>query len=223
MLVASLRILSINLLLDRADPDDLRRLILDSDPDVVCVQELGSNIADMLTGLLPHGHLDPREDLFGLGIATRHPTVLDKLELKGRSGWIARLEPDMWPGLGEPLDVFNVHLLNPIDRPWRVTRQLRRHQVEEIAAEVHKRDAASVVVGDMNSTPLWSEYKQLAEIGTDAARATGSARRTWSHFVAGPRILRIDHAFVNRVRPVSTSVARVRGTDHCALIVDIDA
>jgi len=197
--------------------------ILNADPDVVCVQELGSRIADVLTDLMPHGCLDPRADLFGLGIATRHPTVVDKLEMEGRSGWIARLEPDRWPGLEEPLDVFNVHLMNPIDRPWRATRQLRRRQVEQIAAEVTKRDAASVVVGDMNATPVWREYKQLAEIGTDAARATGTARRTWSHFVAGPRLLRIDHAFVKRARPVSTSVVRVRGTDHRALVVDIEA
>lgn len=220
--MALLRILSINLLVDRADPDDVRRMILDADPDVVCAQELGPRIASVMADLLAHGHLDPRPDLFGLGIATRFPTTIDKLDLEERSGWIARLEPDRWPGLKEPLDIFNVHLVNPIDRPWGVSRQVRRRQVDQITAEVNAHDVAAVVIGDMNATPLWREYKRLAEIGTDAARASGSARKTWSPFVFGPRLLRIDHAFVKGVRPTATSVIRVRGTDHRALVVDIE-
>ncbi|TDI52954.1 MAG: hypothetical protein E2O95_03705 [Acidobacteria bacterium] len=220
--MALLRILSINLLVDRADPDDVRRMILDADPDVVCAQELGPRTASVMADLLAHGHLDPRPDLFGLGIATRFPTTIDKLDLEERSGWIARLEPDRWPGLKEPLDIFNVHLVNPIDRPWGVSRQVRRRQVDEITAEVNAHDVAAVVIGDMNATPLWREYKRLAEIGTDAARASGSARKTWSPFVFGPRLLRIDHAFVKGVRPTATSVIRVRGTDHRALVVDIE-
>ncbi len=220
--MALLRILSINLLVDRADPDDVRRMILDADPDVVCAQELGPRTASVMAELLAHGHLDPRPDLFGLGIATRFPTTIDKLDLEERSGWIARLEPDRWPGLKEPLDIFNVHLVNPIDRPWGVSRQVRRRQVDEITAEVNAHDVAAVVIGDMNATPLWREYKRLAEIGTDAARASGSARKTWSPFVFGPRLLRIDHAFVKGVRPTATSVIRVRGTDHRALVVDIE-
>ena len=220
--MALLRILSINLLVDRADPDDVRRMILDADPDVVCAQELGPRTASVMADLLAHGHLDPRPDLFGLGIATRFPTTIDKLDLEERSGWIARLEPDRWPGLKEPLDIFNVHLVNPIDRPWGVSRQVRRRQVDEITAEVNAHDVAAVVIGDMNATPLWREYKRLAEIGTDAARASGSTRKTWSPFVFGPRLLRIDHAFVKGVRPTATSVIRVRGTDHRALVVDIE-
>jgi endonuclease/exonuclease/phosphatase (EEP) superfamily protein YafD len=35
-------------------------------------------------------------------------------------------------------------------------------------------------------------------------------------------LLRIDHAFVSGVRPIATSIAQVRGSDHRALIVDIE-
>jgi len=87
---------------------------------------------------------------------------------------------------------------------------------------VRDRDAASVVIGDMNATPAWHEYKMLTELGVDAARSTRSQKRTWSQFLFGPRLLRIDHAFVAGAQPVATSTVRVRGTDHAALIVDID-
>jgi endonuclease/exonuclease/phosphatase (EEP) superfamily protein YafD len=35
-------------------------------------------------------------------------------------------------------------------------------------------------------------------------------------------LLRIDHAFVVGTRPIATSVVPVRGTDHRALIIDIE-
>jgi endonuclease/exonuclease/phosphatase (EEP) superfamily protein YafD len=220
--MALIRILSINLLVDRAVPDDLRRVIVDADPDVVCAQELGPTTAAVIADILPNGRLDPRRDLFGLGIASKHPVVVERLVLQDRSGWVARLDPDAWPGIAEPFDVFAVHLINPIDLPWGRTRNTRRRQVSQIAAMVEERDVASVIIGDMNATPSWSEYRLLSKIGTDAAHATGTAQRTWSQFKSGPRLLRIDHAFVVGARPITTSTAAVRGSDHHALIVDIE-
>ena len=157
-----------------------------------------------------------------MGIATRHPVVVDSLHLGARAGWVARLDPRDWPDLTQSLDVFNVHLTNPVDFPWRASRDERRGQIAQIAAVVGQRDCAGVVIGDMNASPAWTEYKLLSEIGRDAARVTGTEHRTWSHFLSGPRLLRIDHAFTIGVRPITTSVARVRGTDHRALVVDIE-
>ena len=220
--MALLRILSINLLVDRADPDDLRRLIVDADPDVVCAQEMGPTTAEVVADVLGHGHLDPREDGFGMGIATRNPVGIERLDLEQRPGWAARLDPDDWPSLMQALDIVDVHLVNPTDRPWSESRAARRHQIDQVAAFLGERGSPSVVIGDMNASPAWREYKLLSEIGVDAARVTGTARRTWSHFLSGPRLLRIDHAFVNRARPITTEVVPVRGTDHLALIVDIE-
>ena len=220
--MALLRILSINLLVDRASPYELRSVISEAAPDVVCTQEMGPSTAAVVADILPNGHLEPRQDLFGMGIATTHPVTVDSLGLEGRSGLIARLDPDIWPVLTQPLDVYDVHLTNPIDRPWGDSRDQRRRQIARIAAHVAQRDVSSVVIGDMNASPSWPEYKMLSEIGLDAARATGTTQRTWSHFLSGPRLLRIDHAFVAGVKPIMTSIAQVRGTDHRALVVDIE-
>lgn len=217
-----LRILSINLLVDRAVPSDLHRVVTNADPDVVCTQEMGPRTAEVVARILPHGRLDPRSDLFGMGIAARHPVTVEQLGLEGRSGWVARLKPDAWPDLVEPFDVYDVHLTNPVDRPWRVARAQRRRQIDRIGEVVDERATASVVIGDMNASPLWPEYKRLSEIGADAARATGTARRTWSQFLAGPRLLRIDHAFVTGAQPIATATVKVGGTDHCALVVDVE-
>lgn len=214
--------MSINLLVDRADPDDLRRVVAAVDPDIICVQELGDKTSAVVADMFDYGRLDPQKDFFGLGIAARHPVVIERLDLAERGGWVARLAPDAWQGLSEPLDVFNIHLINPINLPWKKSRATRRSQIADVTTLLGERDAASVVIGDMNATPLWPEYKLLAELGVDAARTTGTDQRTWSHFLWGPRLLRIDHAFVDGARPITTSIVRVRATDHRGLIVDIE-
>jgi endonuclease/exonuclease/phosphatase (EEP) superfamily protein YafD len=219
--MASLRIMTLNLLVDRADPADLHRVLDDVDPDVLAVQELGPRAAGHIRRRFDHGHLDPQEDLFGLGLVARRPVGIAPLDLPGRAGWVATLEPSIW-GFPKHVDVIGVHLLNPVDRPWRATRDLRRAQVAGVERRVAESRGATVVIGDMNSTRRWPEYRRLEAIGTDAARTTRSAAPTWSHFTRGPRWIRIDHAFVAGVVPLRTRTMRVRGTDHRALVVDVD-
>jgi len=219
--MASLRIMSANLLVDQADPAALAAVIDEVDPDIVAVQELGFASARVIAGSHPHGHLDPREDFMGLGIAAKRPIDVERLELPGRPGWVAGLDPTAWHELSGPIEVIDIHLLNPIDRPWKLTQATRRQQIAGARNRVETSGLPSVIVGDMNATPLWPEYKLLAQLGTDAAKATGTAKRTWFQPVWGPRVFRIDHAFVRGLVPVTTSVRRVRGSDHLALITDV--
>lgn len=220
--MASLRIMSANLLVDQADPAALAAVIGEVDPDVVAVQELGFASAKVIADSHPHGHLDPREDFFGLGVAAKRPVTVERLVLPERSGWVARLDPDDWPELDTPIEVLDIHLLNPIERPWKGTQTTRRRQIAGARDRVEATGLPSVIVGDMNATPVWPEYKMLAELGTDAAKETGTAKPTWFQPIRGPRVLRIDHAFVRGLTPIATSVRSVRGSDHRALIVDIE-
>jgi endonuclease/exonuclease/phosphatase family metal-dependent hydrolase len=214
--------MSINLLVDRARPDPLRAAIADVDPDVLVVQELGPTSSDVIAGIFPYHRLDPTPDLFGLGIAATHRISVAPLHLEVRSGWIATLDPSSSPGVSAPLDVINVHLANPIDRPWKRSQATRRAQIAGVGAHVASSGVASVVVGDMNTTPRWPEYRKLTALGVDAARATGTAKRTWAHFTRGPRWIRIDHAFVAGARPLTTHTVAIEGSDHHALVVDIE-
>ena len=220
--MARLRLLTSNLLVDRADRDAVRALLDDTQPDVVAVQELGDDKAGLLADRYPHGHLAPQADGFGLGIVARLPIEVDKLDMPDRAGWAAALRPEDWPDLDTAVDVVNLHLINPLERPWRQTQADRRTQIGVARDYLADRDGPSVVLGDMNSSPIWPEYTMLAELGVDAATAAGTAKRTWAHFQWGPRWIRIDHAFVNRATPVATSTHRIPGTDHLALLVDIE-
>ena len=219
--MARLRVLTSNLLVDRAHPDAVAAMVGRHRPDIVAVQELGANGAASIAGVYPHGHLEPRKDGFGLGIAAIKPVAMEPIDLPGRSGWVATLEPDVW-GIDRPFAVVNIHLMNPIDWPWVRSRKERRGQVAGVARYLADRDVDAVIVGDMNSTPVWPEYRMLAELGIDAAKATGTRHRTWAHFVRGPRWIRIDHAFVAGALPLSTETIPVRGSDHRALTVDLE-
>ena len=181
--------------------------------DIVAVQELGAAGTAVLAGVYPHGHLEPREDGFGLGIAAIKPVAIEPIELPGRSGWVATLEPDVW-GIDRPFAVINIHLMNPIDWPWVRSRNERRAQVGGVARYLAERDLDAVIVGDMNSTPVWPEYRMLAELGIDAAKATGTSHRTWAHFLRGPRWIRIDHAFASGAVPLSHEMS---GTSRSAV------
>lgn len=219
--MARLRVLSANLLVDRADPEAFRALIAHHRPDVVAVQELGHRNAPAIREVLPHGHLDPRRDAFGLGIATNRPVDVVKLPLVGRDGWVARLDAGDWD-LARTVRIVDIHLRNPVKFPWWRTQRTRRMQVDQVAEAVGGFDDPYVIVGDMNTTWMWPEYRALSRLGVDAARTTDTAEATWNHFLIGPRLIRIDHAFASGVEPVTTRTLRVLGSDHRALVVDLD-
>lgn len=219
--MASLRVLTSNLLVDRAHPDAVTAMIGRYRPDIFAVQELGTRGEAAIAGVYPYGHLAPREDGFGMGIAAMHPIEIDEIELPGRNGWVAKLAADDW-GTDRPFAVINIHLTNPIDRPWKRSRDERRDQIAGVAEYLSAQDMGYVLVGDMNSTPAWPEYRMLTELGTDAARATGTQHRTWAQLRWGPRWIRIDHGFVSGAVAVSTETIPVRGSDHRGLMLDLE-
>lgn len=210
-----------NLLVDGAAPDSLASAIEDHHPDILAVQELGPRTAAVVGSLMPHGRLDPQSHGFGLGIAARRPVRVDRLDLVERPGWIATLDPAEW-GFERPFGVVNVHLTNPVDFPWHKARRQRKAQVKGLTEAVGGIDHPYVIVGDMNTTPAWPEYRQLVALGDDAARSTGTVARTWNHSLRGPRLLRIDHGFVSGATPVTTYTVAIEGSDHRALVIDLE-
>lgn len=223
-----LRVLTANLWNGRADPDRFEELLRALDLDAVAVQELAPEQARAIERVLGHGKLEPAVDHCGMGIALRHPAAIRRLSLPNRDVWIAELEPGDWPGLPETLELLNAHVLAPIDRPlWR-TLAVRRAQLRGLLAYL---DAAAprprILVGDLNSTPIWPVYRRLAERLEDAAlRAAQRSRRrlarTWGPRPNGPRLLRIDHVLVRGLEVTEVDVIRIPGSDHSAVLCELE-
>jgi endonuclease/exonuclease/phosphatase family metal-dependent hydrolase len=211
-----------NLYNGRARPEALREVIQAFDPDVLAVQEISPNAAGVIADAFPFRQLEPRDDTLGLGLALRRPGVVDRVPLGDRTMQRVVLDPAYWLGLGSQVEVLNVHLHNPLDGVMRAARAVRRRQLAALHEALAPPSPPRVLVGDLNATPLWPLYRRLREVATDAACAVDSTRATWAPWPWLPRLLRIDHVFVQGLVPTAAETIHIRGSDHSALVVDLD-
>lgn len=225
-----LRLLTANLKHGRALPAPLQRLLADLEVDIACFQELGARQAAAIAEVLPHGKLEPGRndrDHNGMGIAMRRPGEVQHLPLPKRDARVARLRPEEWPVLAAPIELLNVHVQAPHVRPWSAL-PLRRAQLRGLVAYLDVTPAPHrALVGDFNSTPSWPFYRRLAERLADAHAAHADARGqkprpTWGPWSGSRRLLRIDHVLLEGLGPVHCEVLPVPGSDHSALLIDLE-
>jgi endonuclease/exonuclease/phosphatase family metal-dependent hydrolase len=219
-----IRLMTANLLAGRADLTHLSGILEQLEPDILVTQELSHDAAEMIGARFPHHYLRPADDARGRGIATRLAAEFGQISMPWRSGLWGRVELD--PGT---LLVANLHLRNPIAFPfWRSVR-IRGQQLEALFAwadEFAEGGAPFVLAGDMNASPAWPVYKELAgrwdDLVADHAELSGEdTAPTWAWRPRWPRLLRIDHVFGRRAKAVSTRVEPMRGSDHAAVVVDL--
>jgi endonuclease/exonuclease/phosphatase (EEP) superfamily protein YafD len=234
VLGATLRIMSANLWSGAASPEGLVELVESLAVDVVACQELATRQAAALREVLPYGELQPSGSYHGMGIALRRPAELRRISLPYRDAWVALLAPEEWPGLEAPVEVINVHIAAPhasptLSRPlWHRRGQMNglRNYLDGSADEPGAATPARVLVGDFNATPAWPVYWQIASRLQDAARTAAKqnghrVRRTWGPWHGFPRLLRIDHGFVDAARVDSFQVVDLPGSDHSAIVLDV--
>jgi endonuclease/exonuclease/phosphatase (EEP) superfamily protein YafD len=223
---SSIRILTANLRDGRADPAALVALIEALDIDVACVQELGARQAEALARVLPEGALGPNAIRRGLGIACRHPAAVERFSLPKRDAWVARLSPESWGQLREPIEIINVHIMGPHTWPYSPRWDTRRGQLAGLLRWIEREpQRPRAMLGDFNSSPIWPLYRSLAARLTDAAAARpGSSRfRTWPHVPALglTGLIRIDHCFLSNLVARDVQVVPIPGSDHLGLCVDV--
>jgi endonuclease/exonuclease/phosphatase family metal-dependent hydrolase len=226
----AIRLITANLYHDRAEPRVLAELLATLAVDVACFQELGERQAAAIAPLLPYGKLEPGatpRDHDGMGIAARRPLAVSRFALPRRDARLAELAPHDWPELGAALELVNVHIQAPHSWPqWRVLA-LRRAQLAALLSHLDATpDAARVVCGDFNATPLWPAYRALGTRLPDLALEHAGQRRerparTWGPWPGSPRLLRIDHVLGAGVFAAQVQVLPLAGGDHSALVVDL--
>jgi endonuclease/exonuclease/phosphatase family metal-dependent hydrolase len=217
----TLRVVTINLLVGRADPDAVVARVRAADPDVLFLQELtsGAEIRLKQAGLedlLPHTlieHIDggPR----GSGIYSRYPLseALPHPETFAAQP-TAVLE---LPG-GDEVELICVHLRAPALRrdgsaPWR----------SELALLPPPGKRPRVIAGDFNASVDHAAFRDLLRLGyADAAVQTGTGLvRTWGPPNKRPW-LTIDHILVSRGCAVrACAVYDMPGSDHRPVYAEI--
>jgi endonuclease/exonuclease/phosphatase family metal-dependent hydrolase len=222
----TIRILSANLWNGAADPEGFAALATRLQADVVAVQELAAAQAEALAAVFPHGHLDPRDDFNGGGIASARPAEVTRLPIRRRDGFRAELSPEHWPELHAPLEIYGVHLDAP-HTDFGLGLLRRRPQYRDLARHLDAPyRAGRVVVGDFNATPSWPLYWRMSSRMQDAALMVARRRgerpaRTWGPWPGAPRLLRIDHGFLAGVEAESFRIVEIPGSDHSAVLLDV--
>ncbi len=215
-----MRLVTANLYNGRAHLGSIARLVEAVRPDVLVGQEVGIDAAATLRSAFPHGAAEGADDHTGRALLSHDPLQVQDLPFPLRRGYTAEVVID-----GREVRLYAVHIANPIDGGQALRH--RRAQLEVIEALVGE-TGPCLVVGDMNSTPLWPFHRRLGRrlddtIG-DWARARGSrAPRTWGPTPGSPGLLRIDHVFGRGVEVIEHRVHRVEGSDHRAVEVELRA
>jgi endonuclease/exonuclease/phosphatase family metal-dependent hydrolase len=218
------RVLSANLANGRAHADAFAALVDDVAPDVVVVQELDPGQAEALARVMPFGKLEPARDHHGMGIALREPGTIRRLPLPYRGAFVAEL-----PLAGDDtLEVVNLHLAAPHVQPLPRRLRERRGQLRDVLAylDVTPR-RRRILAGDLNATPLWPAYRRLRarfdDAAIEAARRLGRRpARTWGPWPGSVRLLRIDHVLVRGLIAREARVLPLRGSDHSALLAELE-
>lgn len=221
------RIVSANLWNGGADPRAFADLVAGLDADAVATQEMDPEQADALAQVLPHGLLEPARDYSGMGIALREPARVRRIGLPCRDARVAEVHWERPSGARLELEILNLHVQAPHWMPvwgyWHHRSGQLRGIVRHLEASPQRR---RILVGDLNSTPLWPLYRRLTARLTDAAVAAAHRhgrppQRTWGPWPGAPRLFRIDHALVHGVAVQDFRVLSVPGSDHSAIVVDI--
>jgi endonuclease/exonuclease/phosphatase (EEP) superfamily protein YafD len=219
----TIRLMTANLLVDRADIAYLGYVLDVVEPDLFAIQELGHTSADLIASRFPHHLLRPQLDSRGRGLASRLEARFGDIPLPWRAGVWATVEegPQRWT-------VANVHMRNPIVFPWWRSVRIRTGQVEALFrwSEGQAEGGPIVLAGDMNASPAWPLYRRLSGrwedlVARSALESDTNPAPTWAWRPGWPRVLRIDHVFGNGVRAVDSRVIPMRGSDHAAVVVDL--
>lgn len=214
-----MRLVTANLFNDRARAGAVQELIEDVRPDVFCAQELGRSAATILQGGFASGLINPRDDCNGHALVAQNDIQVEVLDLPARPGLVTVV-----PSSGVEIVIMSIHLSNPVD--GRRALDERRRQVDGVLARIDGVERV-VIVGDLNATRWWTSYRRLRSELADGVlewsqRESARAVPTWGPFPDGPALLRIDHVLTRGVRVDSVSVRRVAGSDHRALVVDLE-
>jgi endonuclease/exonuclease/phosphatase (EEP) superfamily protein YafD len=235
----SIRILSSNLLIGRADPATLLGLVRDRRVDVLALQEYTPEAQDALERagigeLLPYRETYPAEAGGGSALYARFP-LRDGGVRKNGGGFLQAYALMAVPG-AMPLLIESAHPC----APYRMGEQLHlwwSDLAEQPTAHASLAGPEAmtglaggavplrILAGDFNSTLDHVALRRLIGTGyRDAAEAVGAGLiGTWGPYDGKPfPPVTLDHVLVDRQIGVrAVSVHRIPGSDHRAVFADL--
>lgn len=212
-----LRLLHMNVFWPNSAFDGVIRKALESNADVISVQEVGPQwgcaLADGLRARYPYAHMLPRTDAFGIAVFSRVPFLSARtMDVCGTPVIEAVLDlPD------RPVRLFAMHTTSPNSYGHF---RARNAQLDRLAQHVVSSGMTTVLIGDLN-TVTWDEAFSRFSTRSGLAATTPALHRTWPS--AGPlAIIPLDHVLVSKdVAPEAIGTIHLPGSDHRGVIADL--
>lgn len=217
---ADIRMLNANVLATNGHFEKLRKLVEDTDPDIILMQEVTPAWLQSLDGLraeYPYKVVEAREDPFGIALFSKLPleaTAVRRSEPRGYPEIIATVVSGK-----NRLHIIGAHPANPVGNGGYGARNLQLDGIARLAARSPR---PLVVAGDLNVS-VWSHhYRRLIE---DArlrnARQGFGAEPTWPVFFP-PAMIPIDHFLVSEgIEVTSYRTGPAIGSDHLPIAVTL--
>ena len=220
----TVRLLTLNALVGRADPAAIFGHVQELQADVLAIQELTPELVGRLTEaglpeLLPFSYLDPRPSHTGIGLWSSRP-LRPLPAVPGVWNPMPRAELDV----GWPVTITVVHPQAPL-RGGQPGWQL---DLGRLLSALTGTAGQQLVAGDFNASRDHGAFRRLlAAQFIDCADA--ALRRPWPGFTwpanrRFPPVMRLDHILVSRpgaiVREART--VNVPGTDHRGVLAVVE-
>ncbi|HYD16935.1 MAG TPA: endonuclease/exonuclease/phosphatase family protein [Patescibacteria group bacterium] len=190
-----LKILQVNVLKTNQDTARLRALIAEEKPDLIVAAEVNGKFALMFSDLsrdYPHQLVEPREDRYGMAVASRLPFTAAELLCLSVKKSVAMAFGIRHAGV--EISFLSLHPPTP-------NRNLRARDQEFDRAVKHfgpRRDSI-IVLGDLNASPYCPAYKKLLRrLSLRNARDGNGLCGSFPVFLPTPLLrLPIDHVLVS--------------------------
>lgn len=215
-----LKILQANVLYTNTEFNRLFTLIDSEQPDVVVLHEVSSAWAaelKRLEGTYPHQVVEARDGSFGIAVLAKFPMTATATVASEPLGYPTIVTT--FATSGRPLQVVATHPMIPLGAR---NFGARNTQLATVGDLLRRSPGATLLVGDLNTSPWDINYKRLeARTGLRNVRRGFGVAPTWPTFLPFAMIP-IDHVLVSGevgVRDVRTG-PRI-GSDHLPLIATL--
>lgn len=212
------RALLLNVNTQQGNPEEVRALVVEMDPDIIVLEEISSSWIKALqafSATYPHALTCPREDNFGIGLFSKHPLVDAEVVYAGSAAVpsiVATIEIE-----GRQLGVLATHPLPPIGSTRARLRDEQLRTLPQYLPSV----GPLILLGDLNATPWSAPFKELIERSGLSNSAQGyGIQATWP--TTAPTLqIPLDHCLHSPdVMIVHRETGPSAGSDHKSLIID---
>lgn len=212
-----LRVLQMNVLQPNTAHDAAIVQALESDADLISVQEVSPEWAQALQSGLqrryPYVHIEPRTDCYGIALFSKHPfQAVRTITMRGDPFVEAYVEVH-----GRPVRMLAVHATSPIS--YGHFRR-RNDQLELLGRYVARDDTATILIGDLNTVPWDQAFRRFCS-RSGLHSLTPLSHRTWPS--VGPfAVIPLDHVLAtDGISSTTIRTVPIKGSDHRALIADL--